>query len=215
MYISSNRGDSWTATNLPALSQTPGVPRSYRLAVDRKNPNKVYAYDSGGAAYACPGGRVYVSTDCGHNYTLSQGSVSANMHADAYFVTAMVVNPNVEGDIWVADGYTVYHPVHSGATWTKFNKFASLYTGTNWWADTQGANALTLGQAAVGAPYSAAVYVPGVIHGQWGVWVSDNAGSAWTRFNDDAHQFGGIGVMAADQNIYGRIDVSRTGRGVM
>jgi hypothetical protein len=31
----------------------------------------------------------------------------------------------------------------------------------------------------------------------------------------DAHQFGGIGVMAADQNLDGRIDVSGTGRGVL
>jgi hypothetical protein len=210
-----NNGASWTATNLPALPETPGFPRAYRLAADRKNPNKVYAYDSGGAAYANPGGRVYVSTDGGHNYTLSKGSVSANMHADAYFVTAMVVNPNVEGDIWVSDGYTVYHSVDSGATWTKINNFASLYTGTNWWPDTQGANALTLGKAAPGAPYSAAVYVSGVINGQWGVWVSNDAGSTWTRFNDDVHQFGGISRLAGDWNTYGRIYAAGGGRGVL
>jgi len=40
-------------------------------------------------------------------------------------------------------------------------------------------------------------------------------GATWVRFNDDAHQFGGIGVMAADQNQYGRIYVSGNGRGVL
>ena len=115
----------------------------------------------------------------------------------------------------MADGYTVYHSVDSGATWTKLNNFASLYTGTNFWSDTQGANALTLGKAAVGAPYSAAVYVSGVIDGQWGVWVSDNAGSTWTRFNDDAHQFGGVGKLAGDWNTYGRIYAAGGGRGVL
>jgi xyloglucan-specific exo-beta-1,4-glucanase len=210
-----NNGASWTATNLPALPETPGFPRAYRLAADRKNPNKVYAYDSGGAAYAHPGGRVYVSTDGGHHFTLSQGSVSANLRADAYFVTSMVVNPNVEGDIWLSDGNAVYHSVDSGATWTKLNTFASHYTGTNWWADTQGVSALTLGKAAAGAPYSAAVYVSGVINGQWAVWMSDNAGSTWTRFNDDAHQFGGVYRLAGDWNTYGRIYAAGGGRGLL
>ena len=53
------------------------------------------------------------------------------------------------------------------------------------------------------------------MNGVWGVYRSDDAGVTWTRFNDDAHQFGGIGVMAADQNIYGRIYVSGTGRGML
>ena len=34
---------------------------------------------------------------------------------------------------------------------------------------------------------------------------------ALARFNDDAHQFGGIGMIAADQGIYGRIYISGTG----
>ena len=65
------------------------------------------------------------------------------------------------------------------------------------------------------SPYSAAVYVVGTINGVWGVHRSDDGGATWTRFNDDAHQFGGIGVMAADQNVYGRIYVSGTGRGLL
>lgn len=54
-----------------------------------------------------------------------------------------------------------------------------------------------------------------MVNGVWGVYRSDDAGVTWTRFNDDAHQFGGIGAMAADQNLYGRIYVSGTGRGVL
>ncbi|WP_082567629.1 dockerin [Pelomonas sp. Root1217] len=208
-----NNGASWTATNLPALPETSGFPRSYRLAVDRRNPNKVYAYDSGGSVFAGPG-KFYVSTDGGHNFTLSQGSVSANMKGNPYFLTGMAVNPNVEGDIWVADGNTVYHSVDSGATWTKFNNFASVF-GSDFWPDVNGASALTLGKAAPGATYSAAVYVVGVINGQWGLWASNNAGSTWTRFNDDAHQFGGITRLAGDWNTYGRIYAAGGGRGVL
>jgi xyloglucan-specific exo-beta-1,4-glucanase len=212
-YYTTNNGASWTSTNLPVLAETNGFPRAYRMVVDRKNPNKVYAYDSGGSVFAGPG-KVYVSTDGGHNYTLSQGSVSANLKANSYDVTAMVVNPNVEGDIWLADGNAVYHSLDSGTTWTKLNNFASI-NGSGFWPDLYGASALTLGKAAAGAPYSAAVYVVGTINGQWGVWASDNGGSTWTRFNDDAHQFGGVNRLAGDWNTYRRIYVAGGGRGLL
>ncbi len=210
-YTTDN-GASWTQTNLPALSAI-GWNRGYRLAADRKNPNKVYAYDSGGAWWGTPG-RFYVSTDGGHTFTLSQGSVAANLAPNAYWVTSMVVNPNAEGDIWLADGNAMYHSTDSGATWNKLPAFASVW-GSNSWPDLQGATAVAVGKAAKGASYAGAVYVVGVVNGQWGVYRSDNGGSSWTRFNDDAHQYGGIGVIAADQGVYGRIYFSGTGRGML
>ena len=109
---------------------------------------------------------------------------------------------------WVADGSAVYHSVDSGATWKKLTQFASAN-------GLQGASAIALGKAAPGASYSAAVYVVGVVNGVWGVYRSDDGGVTCSRFNDDAHQYGGIGVMAADQAIYGRIYVSGTGRGLI
>lgn len=48
-----------------------------------------------------------------------------------------------------------------------------------------------------------------------GVYCSDDARTTWRRFNDDAHQFGGIGAMAADQNLYDRIDLAGNGRGML
>jgi hypothetical protein len=214
-YTTDN-GATWTATNLPALTPIGGFPRAYRLKVDRKNPNKVYAYDSGGAWWGNPG-QVFVSTDAGHTFTLSQGSVAANLRANPWGVTSMEVNPNVEGDIWLADGNDVYHSTDSGATWKKLNIFASVWGDRQTWSwpYVQGANVVTLGKAAKGASYSAAVYVSGVINGQWGVYRSDNGGATWTRFNDDAHQFGGIHHMAADWNTYGRIYVNGEGRGLI
>jgi hypothetical protein len=202
-----NNGASWTATNLPPLpAVAQGWDRGYHLVADRKNPNKVYAYDSGGASWGTAG-KFYVSTDGGHTFTLSQGSVTANLAPKAFWETSVAVNPNAEGDLWLADGNTVYHSLDSGATWTKLNNFAAGQ-------GTQGANLIALGKAASGAKYSAAIYVVGTIGGVWGVYRSDDAGVSWTRFNDDAHQFGGIGVMAADHNTYGRIYVSGTGRGL-
>ncbi len=203
-----NSGASWAATNLPALAVVgQNWDRGYRLAADRKNPNKVYAYDSGGAAWATAG-KVYVSTDGGHTFALSQGSVAAGLAPNAWGSTSMAVNPNAEGDLWLADGNTVYHSLDAGANWTKLNGFASAN-------GTQGASIVSLGKAASGAAYSAAVYVVGAMSGVWGIYRSDDGGANWTRFNDDAHQYGGIGVLAADQNIYGRIYFSGTGRGLI
>ena len=214
--FSTDNGASWTATNLPALSVIGGFPRSYRLVADRRNANKVYAYDSGGAWWGNPG-KVYVSTDGGHNFTLSQGSVAANLRANPFNATSMAVNPNVEGDVWLADGNTVYHSVDSGATWAKFGNFASIWGSRDpsQWPDVQGASVVALGKAKPGAPYSAAVYVVGVINGVWGVYRSDDGGASWVRHNDDAHQYAGLGVMAADQNLYGRVYAGGSCRGVV
>jgi hypothetical protein len=208
-YYTTDNGASWTMTNLPTLPVVgQGWSRGYRLAADRKNPNKVYAYDSGGATWSGSPGKAYVSTDGGHSFTLSAGSAAAGFAPNAWWTTSMAVNPNAEGDLWVADGNTVYHSVDSGVTWTKLTQFASAN-------NVSGASLIALGKAAPGGSYSAAVYVVGVVSGVWGVYRSDDAGATWTRFNDDAHQFGGIGVMAADQNVYGRIYVSGTGRGLL
>ncbi len=207
-----NNGASWTSTNLPALASL-GWDRGYRLAADRKNPNKVYAYDSGGAFWGTAG-KVYVSTDGGHNFTLSQGAVSANLAPNAYWITSMVVNPNAEGDLWLVDGNAVYHSTDSGASWTKLNNFASVAANGST-AQLQGASMIALGKAQAGSTYSAAVYVVGTMNGVWGIYHSDDGGATWARFNDDAHQFGGIGQMAGDWNTYGRIYFSGTGRGII
>ncbi len=212
-YTTDN-GASWTSTNLPTLpSVGTGISRGYHLATDRRNPNKVYAYDSGGAWWASAG-RVYVSTDGGRSFTLSQNSVSAGLAPNNFSTTSLAVNPNAEGDVWLADGNAVYHSLDSGATWTKLANFASI-NGSNAWPDVQGATAVALGKPAPGAAYSAAVYVVGVINGVWGVHRSDDGGATWTRFNDDAHQYGGIGAIAADQNAYGRIYIAGNGRGLI
>jgi hypothetical protein len=203
-----NNGASWTQTNLPAFTATwNGFFRAYRLAVDRKNPSKVYAYDSGGANWSNQPGKFYVSTDAGHTFTLSQGSVNANLAWNAWGDTSMAVNPNVEGDIWLTDGNALYHSTNSGSTWTKLSAFA-----TN---GTLGATNVTLGKAQVGSPYSAAIYVEGTMNGQWGIFHSDDGGATWSRWNDDTHQFGGNAVVVGDWNTYGRIYVNGAARGLI
>jgi hypothetical protein len=205
---STDSGTTWTSTNLPAFTATwNGFFRAYRLAADRVNPNKVYAYDSGGASWSGQPGKVYISYDGGHNFGLSGMWGAANMAPNAWRDTSMVVNPNAEGDIWVTDGNALYHSVNSGWNWVQVGAFASAN-------GTMGATKVALGKAQAGSPYSAAIYVQGTLNGQWGIFHSDDGGATWSRWNDDMHQFGDSSVMAGDWNTYGRLYVNGAARGI-
>ncbi|MEO5933375.1 MAG: hypothetical protein ABIQ08_07470 [Duganella sp.] len=83
------------------------------------------------------------------------------------------------------------------------------------WPEVYGASAITLGKAPAGAKFSASLYVVGVINGQWGVHRSDDAGVTWQRYNDDAHQYGGISKLAASHTFPGRLFITGAGRGVL
>jgi hypothetical protein len=208
-----NNGASWTqVSGLPAPNG--GLNNAYRLVVDRQSPNKVYAFDGGGAWWNNTTGKVYLSTDGGHSFTLIQGSVAANFAPNEFGLTTMVANPNAAGDLWVADGNAVYHSTDSGASWTKISGFATVAASGSTGA-LQGATRIALGKAPAGSSYSAAVYVVGTMNGVWGIYHSDDGGATWARFNDDAHQYGGIGVIAGDWNTYGRIYFSGNGRGII
>jgi photosystem II stability/assembly factor-like uncharacterized protein len=194
-----------------------GVNRSYRLAADRQNPSKVYAYDSGGAWWTNTNGKFYYSTDGGSTFTQSTSPALASLRCNSYQTTSLAVNPYVEGDVWLADGNSLYHSVDSGLTWTKLTTMESVWGANPDWKYPElfGATVVALGKPAAGASYSAAVYMVGTVGGIWGVYQSDDAGQSWTRINDDAHQYGGIGTMAADHSIHGRVYISGAGRGLL
>jgi hypothetical protein len=208
-----NNGANWTqVSGLPTPNG--GLDNGYHLVVDRQSPNKVYAFDGGGAWWNSTTGKVYLSTDGGHSFALIQGSVSANLAPNAFGLTSIAANPNAAGDLWLTDGNAVYHSTNSGSSWTKLSGFATVAASGSTGA-LQGATSIALGKAQAGASYSAAVYVVGTRNGVWGVYHSDDGGATWARYNDDAHQYGGIGALAADWNTYGRIYFSGAGRGLI
>jgi xyloglucan-specific exo-beta-1,4-glucanase len=140
--------------------------------------------------------------------------VAANMAPNLFGDTSLVVNPNVEGDLWLADGNAVYHSTNSGASWTKLTGFATVAANGST-GQLQGASLIALGKVQTGGTYSAEVYVVGTRNGVWGIYHSNDAGATWARYNDDAHQYGGIGPIAADWNTYGRIYFGGAARGVI
>ena len=129
----------------------------------------------------------------------------------------MAVNPNAEGDIWVADGFSILHSTDSGVTWTRLNVTAPDWGSKPTWMypDVYGATSIALGKAPAGASYSSTIYIVGTINGVWGVHRSDDGGANWRRINDDKHQYAGLGNLAADQSVPGRVFASAAGRGVV
>ena len=213
-YYTTDNGATWTATNLPAPTRT-SINSAYHLAADRKNPNKVYAYDSGGARWTNTYGSFWYSTDGGKTFTQSTDAALAGLSFQQWGLTWLAVNPNAEGDVWLTNGDNVYHSTDSGVSWTKLTTMASTPAGYNHYngPTSYGAQRVALGKPVPGSSYSAAVYLVGTVGGVAGLFRSDDAGSTWTRINDDAHQWGGIGALAADNTVAGRVFLA--GRGVL
>jgi xyloglucan-specific exo-beta-1,4-glucanase len=216
-YTTDN-GATWTYTNLPALGAV-GVNRGYRVVADRKNPNKVYAYNSGGAWWNqwSDTAHFWTSTDGGHTFTESAAFVAAGALVADFGHSSVAVNPNVEGDLWVADGFSILHSTDSGATWTKLAATSPVWGNNPSWSypEIYGASSIALGKAPAGTSYSSSIYIVGTINGVWGVHRSDDGGSTWRRINDDKHQYAGLGNLAADQSVPGRVFASAAGRGVV
>ena len=215
---STDNGASWTYTNLPALNGV-GIARAYRIVADRKNPNKVYAFNSGGAWWNqwSDTAHFWYSTDGGHTFTESMTFTGAGARVADYNHSAVAVNPNAEGDIWVADGFSLLHSTDSGVTWSNLNATAPIWGANETWMypEVYGATSLALGKAPVGAAYSSSIYMVGVINAVWGVYRSDDGAATWRRINDDKHQYAGIYALAADQAVAGRVYAVAAGRGVV
>jgi len=185
--FSRDRGASWTPST--------GAPAKLRVVADRVNPNKFYGWDgSTGTAYtSTDGGATFIARATG----LPRDQGNAGWTNQAYPKTV----PGREGDVWLPLTSGLYRSTDSGASFTRIGTIeSSLLFG--------------LGMAAPGAQYPA-LYVVGTVTGVYGFFRSDDAGTTWSRINDDAHQFGSLDVIAGDPRIYGRVYVGTSGRGVV
>jgi photosystem II stability/assembly factor-like uncharacterized protein len=207
-YYSTDHGTTWKATNLPRPAAAYNA--GYHVAADRKNPLKVYAYDHGSDFWNPPGsGRFYYSTDGGHTFTASAQTLAPFSFSN----TDLAVNSCAEGDLWLADANNLWHSTDSGVTWRKLGG-TQVGTGNTL---QHGAMKVALGVPAEGSSYSAAVYFVGrlLTNGDhvYGVYRSDDGGAQWTRIDDDAHRYGGVGAIVADTKVYGRAFLA--GRGMV
>ena len=63
--------------------------------------------------------------------------------------------------------------------------------------------AFGFGKAKSGNDYPA-IYLIGVVNGQYGFFRSDDAANSWVRINDDVHQYGLVLHICGDMQEYGR-----------
>jgi photosystem II stability/assembly factor-like uncharacterized protein len=178
---SNNEGKTWTVCT--------GLPEATKVAADRVNPNKFYAFANGTA---------YASTDAGRTFTVVNSSFLTAESTSANFKAAV----GLEGHLWLAAGDAgLYHSTDGGTTWQGFAGFDTIPI-------------IGLGRAAPGADYQA-LYTNAKYNGKWGVYRSDDKGASWIRINDDNHQFGAANTaITGDPRIYGRVYLATNGRGI-
>lgn len=185
MYVSTNRGTSWTACS--------GVPANLKPVSDRVNSQKFYVYEP-------VNGRIWVSTNGGTSFSTQATGLPTVPDYQTWLTRIRTVFSS-EGDIWLANPNGVYRSTNSG---TSFTQVGSV----------QNATAVSFGKAAPGKTYPA-VFIVGTVNGTSGFYRSDDSGATWTRINDAQHQYGTVTTITGDPRVYGRLYLGGTGRGII
>jgi len=98
---STNNGTSWSACA--------GLSGNVRVASDRVNPKKFYAFGNG---------TLYASSDGAATFTAATSGLAGSGRAAAVF--------GMEGEVWVAAGANLYHSKNSGAGATKVTTISQV-----------------------------------------------------------------------------------------
>lgn len=162
-----------------------------RPVADPSNAGKFYVYNP-------PDGSFMISTDGGASFW--KFNTLASWGSDVIRAA-----PGREGDIWV--------PLYGGGL--------ARSTSSGWQfttlANVSYCAAVGFGKAADGASYPT-VFIWGTVGGVRGLFRSTDAGANWTRINDNAHQYGGVGngrFVVGDMNTFGVVYMSTAGRGIV
>ena len=181
----------YSTNNGSSWTASTGAPAGVTVRSDRVNPQKFYAFLNG---------TFYVSTNGGASFT---ATAATGLPSSAMFKAI----PGREGDIWLAGGsdttvYGIWHSTNSGASFTKLT-------------NVEKADNIGFGQAASGQTYPT-LFSSAQVGGVRGIYRSTDAGTTWTRINDDAHQYGFTGgAITGDPRVFGRVYVGTNGRGIV
>lgn len=173
-----------------------GLPKGCKIAADRVNSKKFYAYGYDGKADT-----FFASEDGGASFKAVCSTWKANNEwPNATDFTSVL---GCEGHLWFAGGKAgLYHSEDGGKTWTQIQ-------------GVEDAQTIGLGKAKDEGSYQS-LYTNSKINGKYGIYRSDDKGATWTRINDDQHQFGAANsTITGDPRIYGRVYLGTNGRGIM
>jgi gliding motility-associated-like protein/uncharacterized repeat protein (TIGR02543 family) len=185
-YYSTNNGASWTGATGSTVTNATPIG-------DPVNSNYFYIYNPSN-------GEMLASSNKGVSFTVAgnAGATSA-----PWLSTVIRTVPGYEGHLWVPlvdNG--LKHSIDHGATYTTLT--AVTYC-----------RAVGIGKAISSASYPA-IYIWGTVKGVNGLFRSVDKGVNWIKMNDDAHQFGGTGLLLGDPNIFGRVYMGNTSaRGIV
>lgn len=170
------------------------APTQPLAANQTSDDDSIYLYD--------PGMGFYRSTNGGADFTVAKGN-GLPFSSTSYWMVKSV--PNQSGGVWVSlYDQGLYVSTDYGASFTKLRNVASV-------------QAFAFGKA--GAAQPATVYFIGKLTGDTQsenrVYRSDDMGSTWTRINDDDHKFGKASIIEGDGQVYGRVYIGTSGRGIV
>jgi xyloglucan-specific exo-beta-1,4-glucanase len=191
---SRDRGKTWaTSAGLAPPPEKQGwAPTHVRVAADRVNPKRFYAYDP-------LAGVAYVSTDAGATFAATARDFPTPPDYELGAVSLETVLER-EGDVWLTTSDALHRSRDAGRTFETIPGVA-------------GVRSVGFGKAASGRS-SPSVYVIATIGGVDGFFRSDDEGGSFVRINDDRHQFGGGLIVTGDPRVSGRVYLGTHGRGI-
>ncbi len=166
----------------------PAAERGQEVIADKVNDATFFAFDRKMS-------RILVSRNRGQSFDV----LTADLPKFEGWGGQLRAVPGREEELWLASPAGLYH-IHGGKP--------SAISGVD------AAWQVTFGKAGRGHDYPA-VFLWGKVHGEEGLWRSDDSGATWIRINDDAHRFGQMRAIAGDPNRYGVLYIAPDGRGVM
>ena len=180
-------GEVMYSTNFgSAWNNSSGLPSGVNVVSDRVNPLEFYAYSSSAGA-------LYRSTDGGVTFPIVTGAPQwgSGIYADYA----------AEGDLWIPN-WTLNHSIDKGATFNVPSGSVGSIT------------ALGFGQAAPGSSIPT-LFMAGQESGVSGIYRSLDGGGSWSQINDGNHQWGNVSVLAGDEQVFGRVYIGTSGRGIV
>jgi len=186
VWAPEDSGVAYSTDNGAHWQASAGAPPEQGVISDRVNSKKFYVYNS------LTGG-LFISADKGATFTAAYSLLSTSGVLRASYAA--------EGDLWLAAPSGLFHSIDSGATFIQVGGPAQAFD-------------VAFGKPANGATYPT-VFVYGKIAGVDGVYRSVDLGATWTPVTDAEHQFGSINVIAADPNVFGRVYLGTSGRGII
>ncbi len=195
---STDGGNTWNnCGGITATNVVTSMWDEYRqqLAANKTGSNTFYIYT--------PGIGFWRSTNGGASFSQVTGNGLPSTSVSTFGVKTV---PNQDGGVWVyLDNQGLYKSDNSGTTFTKVNNVSV-------------AKIIAFGKAKPGSTYPATVFLFGKLTGdsqpENSLYISDDMGQTWKRISDDDHKFGIAYVLEGDRQIYGRVYVGTSGRGI-